>query len=128
NLLYDGLQDLSTTHLTRRHSQTISPSVMTFPLEFKSIKPALKLFISALFEENPFQFQPVFRGFYFTSALQEGTVESPMTKQIISQFSLTQPDNPQQQTVEINSQHGYFLKDLFSKIILADKHLVRQYL
>ncbi len=128
NLLYDGLQDLSTTHLTRRHSQTISPSVMTFPLEFKSIKPALKLFISALFEENPFQFQPVFRGFYFTSALQEGTVESPMTKQIISQFSLTQPDHHHTPSVEINSQHGYFLKDLFSKIILADKHLVRQYL
>lgn len=128
NVLYEGLQDLSTTHLTRRHSQTISPSVMTFPLEFKSIKPALKLFISALFEENPFQFQPVFRGFYFTSALQEGTVDSPMTKQIVTQFSLTEPENGNGQNVEIASQHGYFLKQLFSRVILADKHLVRQYL
>lgn len=128
NTLYEGLQDLSTTHLTRRHSQTISPSVMTFPLEFKSIKPALKLFISALFEENPFQFQPVFRGFYFTSALQEGMVDSPMTKQIVSQFSLTEPSDTGHQEVEINSQHGYFLKQLFSRVILADKHLVRQYL
>ena len=120
NVLYEGLQDLSTTHLTRRHSQTISPSVMTFPLEFKSIKPALKLFISALFEENPFQFQPVFRGFYFTSALQEGTVDSPMTKQIVTQFSLTEPENGNGQNVEIASQHGYFLKQLFSRVILAD--------
>lgn len=126
NLLYDGLKDLSTTHLMRRHSQTISPSVMTFPLEFKSIKPALKLFISTLFEENPFQFQPVFRGFYFTSALQEGVVDSPMTKQIVQKFSL----NPFQQNLAetaVDSQYGYFLKNLFSKVILADKHLVRQH-
>lgn len=128
NMLYEGLQDLSTTHLTRRHSQTISPSIMTFPLEFKSIKPALKLFISALFEENPFQFQPVFRGFYFTSALQEGVVDSPMTKQIVTQFSLTEPGQTGKQEMEIASQHGYFLKQLFSRVILADKHLVRQYL
>lgn len=128
NLLYDGLKDLSTTHLMRRHSQTISPSVMTFPLEFKSIKPALKLFISALFEENPFQFQPLFRGFYFTSALQEGVVDSPMTKQIIQKFNLKASQQVAEQDLSITNQHGYFLKNLFSKVILADKHLVRQYL
>ncbi|NWM30040.1 type VI secretion protein IcmF/TssM N-terminal domain-containing protein, partial [Escherichia coli] len=81
-ILYDGLKGVSTTHLSRRHSQNISPSVMTFPLEFKSLKPALKTFIGTLFEDNPYQFKPVFRGFYFTSALQEGTIESPMTEQI----------------------------------------------
>ncbi len=35
-ILYEGLKNVSMTHLTRRHSQHISPSVMTFPLEFKS--------------------------------------------------------------------------------------------
>ncbi|MGY6478429.1 type VI secretion protein IcmF/TssM N-terminal domain-containing protein, partial [Vibrio parahaemolyticus] len=79
---------VSMTHLTRRHSQHISPSVMTFPLEFKSLKPVLRTFISTLFQDNPYQFKPVFRGFYFTSALQEGSIESPMTEQIAEDFHL----------------------------------------
>lgn len=43
-----------------------------------------------MFEDNPYQFQPVFRGFYFTSALQEGVIESPMTEQIAQEFQLSQ--------------------------------------
>ncbi len=45
NILYDGLKGVSSTHLSRRHSQNISPSVMTFPLEFKTLKPALKVLL-----------------------------------------------------------------------------------
>lgn len=36
SILYEGLKAVSTTHLSRRHSENISPSVMTFPLEFKA--------------------------------------------------------------------------------------------
>lgn len=129
NLLYDGLKGVSTTHLSRRHSQNISPSVMTFPLEFKTLKPALKSFISTLFEDNPYQFQPVFRGFYFTSALQEGIIESPMTKQIAQEFHLSQIAQAEPGDHNIAPQnHGYFLKGLFSNIILKDKNLVKQHI
>ncbi len=129
NLLYDGLKGVSTTHLSRRHSQNISPSVMTFPLEFKTLKPALKNFISTLFEDNPYQFQPVFRGFYFTSALQEGIIESPMTKQIAQEFHLSQiaQAEPSDHNIALQN-HGYFLKGLFSNIILKDKNLVKQHI
>ncbi|WP_151981769.1 type VI secretion system membrane subunit TssM [Acinetobacter guerrae] len=129
-ILYDGLKGVSTTHLSRRHSKNISPSVMTFPLEFKTLKPALKSFVATLFEDNPYQFQPVFRGFYFTSALQEGVVESPMTEQIAQEFRL----EPIEQTDAISSRptlsvnHGYFLKGLFSDVILRDKDLVKQHI
>lgn len=130
NILYDGLKSVSTTHLSRRHSQPISPSVMTFPLEFKSLKPVLKTFISTLFQENPYQFKPIFRGFYFTSALQDGVIESPMTEQIADDFHLIHSDDsdiglPKQ---SVSQDHGYFLKGLFSNVILKDKHLVRQHI
>ena len=130
NILYDGLKSVSTIHLSRRHSQHISPSVMTFPLEFKSLKPVLKTFISTLFQENPYQFKPIFRGFYFTSALQDGVIESPMTEQIADDFHLIRSDDseiglPKQ---SISQDHGYFLKNLFSEVILKDKHLVRQHI
>jgi len=130
SILYDGLKGVSTTHLSRRHSQNISPSVMTFPLEFKSLKPALKTFIGTLFEDNPYQFKPVFRGFYFTSALQEGIIESPMTEQIAQDFLLQKGlDNENGiPTRSVSQNHGYFLKGLFSDIILKDKNLVKQHI
>ncbi|SPL69710.1 type VI secretion system membrane subunit TssM [Acinetobacter stercoris] len=130
NILYDGLKSVSTTHLSRRHAQNISPSVMTFPLEFKTLKPALKTFIGTLFEENPYQFKPVFRGFYFTSALQEGVIESPMTEQIAQEFQLAKIPNSEHGIPKnsISQNHGYFLKGLFSDVILKDKNLVKQHI
>ncbi|MDR8268250.1 type VI secretion system membrane subunit TssM, partial [Acinetobacter baumannii] len=119
NILYDGLKGVSSTHLSRRHSQNISPSVMTFPLEFKTLKPALKSFIATLFEDNPYQFQPVFRGFYFTSALQEGVIESPMTEQIAQEFQLSQiAQSEVKDQLKTTPNHGYFSKGLFSDVIL----------
>lgn len=130
NILYDGLKSVSTTHLSRRHAQNISPSVMTFPLEFKTLKPALKSFIGTLFEDNPYQFQPVFRGFYFTSALQECSIESPMTESIAQEFQLQQLASPFQdeEKSSIAPNHGYFLQGLFSNVILRDQHLVKQHI
>lgn len=130
NILYDGLKSVSTTHLSRRHAQNISPSVMTFPLEFKTLKPALKTFIGTLFEENPYQFKPVFRGFYFTSALQEGVIESPMTEQIAQDYRLTKIPNSEHGIPKnsVSQNHGYFLKGLFSDVILKDKNLVKQHI
>ncbi len=130
SILYDGLKGVSTTHLSRRHAQNISPSVMTFPLEFKSLKPALKTFIGTLFEDNPYQFKPVFRGFYFTSALQEGIIESPMTEQIAQDFLLQKGlgNDSGIPTRSISQNHGYFLKGLFSDVILKDKNLVKQHI
>ncbi|OAL79156.1 type VI secretion protein [Acinetobacter sp. SFB] len=130
SVLYDGLKGLSTTHLSRRHAQNISPSVMTFPLEFKSLKPVLKTFIGTLFEENPYQFKPVFRGFYFTSALQKGVIESPMTEQLAQDFNLSKSANREKgiPNNSIAQNHGYFLKGLFSEVILKDKNLVKQHI
>ena len=128
NILYDGLKSVSTTHLSRRHAQNISPSVMTFPLEFKTLKPILKSFIGALFEENPYQFKPVFRGFYFTSALQEGTIESPMTELLAQEFQLGKFGIEQDLVKKSGKNQGYFLKGLFSDVILKDKNLVKQHI
>lgn len=129
-ILYEGLKNVSMTHLTRRHSQHISPSVMTFPLEFKSLKPVLRTFISTLFQDNPYQFKPVFRGFYFTSALQGGSIESPMTEQIAEEFHLIRSDNHDLglSKESVSQNHGYFLKGLFSEVILKDKNLVKQHI
>jgi len=122
--LYDGLKDLSLANMALQWRERMPPGVFTFPLEFASIKPALRAFIATLFEENPFQFKPVFRGFYFTSALQEGETVSASSARVAQRFELElRPLSKDEQ----HAQQGYFLLNLFRKVIFADKDLVAQY-
>lgn len=122
--LYDGLKQLSLANMALSRGDRMAPGVFTFPLEFSGIKNPLRAFIATLFEENPFQFKPVFRGFYLTSALQEGSAVSASSMRIADRFNLKVQ---RQQRAEITSQHGFFLLDLFRKVIFADKDLVAQY-
>ncbi|MNU53321.1 type VI secretion system membrane subunit TssM [Variovorax boronicumulans] len=124
--LYMGLKEISVSHFANHRSSDPSPELLIFPLEFAAIKPALRAFLATLFESNPFQHKPVFRGFYFTSALQEGTMRSLSTERIAKRFGLTL-SNAATKSKEIYSQNGFFLRDLFSKVIFADKKTVRQF-
>ena len=124
--LHDGLTELSLANMAHRQRKTMAPGVFTFPLEFAAIKPALRAFIATLCEENPFQFQPVFRGFYLTSALQEGEPVSASSQQVARRFDLAFAPAPAVAPAG-GRQHGYFLLDLFRKVIFADKQLVANY-
>lgn len=122
--LCDGLAEMSQANMAHRRGARMAPGVFTFPLEFSAIRTPLRAFIATLFEENRFQFQPVFRGFYFTSALQEGEPVSASSKDIAGRFGLTVP---QQASAASEGQQGFFLLGLFRKVIFSDKELVSQY-
>ena len=122
--LYDGLKDLSLANMALQWRERMPPGVFTFPLEFKTIKAPLRSFIATLFEENPYQFKPVFRGFYFTSALQEGESVSASEIRVRDQFNLAELPTEREET---HTQQGYFLLNLFRNVIFADRDLVAQY-
>ncbi|SFB84665.1 type VI secretion system membrane subunit TssM [Massilia yuzhufengensis] len=122
--LYDGLKEMSLANMGANRSTQMRPGVFTFPLEFAAIKTPLRAFLSTLFEENTYQFKPVFRGFYFTSALQEGSVQDLSSKRVASRFDLALRE---QKGEEVAEQSGYFLLDLFRKVIFADRELVKRY-
>ncbi|MDM5178087.1 type VI secretion system membrane subunit TssM [Massilia sp. DJPM01] len=122
--LYDGLKDMSAANMALQWRERMPPGIFTFPLEFSTIKAPLRTFIATLFEENPFQFKPVFRGFYFTSALQEGESISASSQKVAQRFDIKlQP----QHHAETQNQSGFFLLNLFRNVIFADKDLVAQY-
>ena len=123
--LYEGLREMSVAHMSANRGHAMSPGLLTFPYEFAAIQPALRAFIATLFEDNPFQYKPVFRGFYFTSAVQEGTALSQIPEKIAKRFALTL--NPVSAPAKVRASHGFFLKDLFSKVIFSDHGLVRQH-
>jgi len=122
--LYDGLKEMSLANMALQWRERLPSGVFTFPLEFNSVKAPLRTFIATLFEENPFQFKPVFRGFYFTSALQEGEGVSATSHRVAQRFDLSLQ---RQEHHNSEQQHGYFLLKLFRNVIFADKNLVAQY-
>jgi type VI secretion system protein ImpL len=122
--LYQGLKEASVARMSLHRGEQLPPGVLTFPLEFAALKPALRTFINTLFEDNPYQFRPIFRGFYFTSAVQEGQSTSRASERVAEQFGLQlQPGT----SAAVYAHSGFFLKELFSKVIFADRQLVQQY-
>ncbi|MDI3262298.1 MAG: type VI secretion system membrane subunit TssM [Fulvimonas sp.] len=124
--LSEGLKEMSLAQMSLSRGNAPSPGLLTLPLEFTGIKNALRTFITTLFEDNPYQFRPVFRGFYFTSALQESASVHHTSDRIAQRYGLT-PAEPSPAVGEHLADKGYFLLDLFRKVIFADRQLVRQY-
>ncbi|WP_308633169.1 type VI secretion protein IcmF/TssM N-terminal domain-containing protein [Massilia sp. R2A-15] len=122
--LHEGLKEMSIASMGASRGVKLRPGVFTFPHEFASIKMPLRAFLATLFEENSHQFKPVFRGFYFTSALQVGEAPSQSFERVASRFHLSLQDQPRGETGE---QSGYFLLDLFRKVIFADRDLLTRY-
>lgn len=124
--LNDGLKEASIARMSIHRGEKLPPGVLTFPLEFAALKPQLRTFVSTLFEDNPYQFQPIFRGFYFTSAVQEGESTGKASQRVAERFGLN-PMASLAPTASVVAQNGFFLRDLFSKVIFADRNLVQQY-
>ncbi len=128
--LHDGLKEMSVASMAGNRSTALRPGVFTFPLEFAALKPQLRAFLATLFEENTWQFKPVFRGFYFTSALQEGSVENQSARRVAGRFDLQlRPlgEKAGDDAAPGAEQSGFFLLQLFRKVIFADRDLVKRY-
>lgn len=124
--LAHGLKEMSLSQMALSRGQRVAPGLLTLPLEFAAVKPSLRAFIATLFEDNPYQFQPVFRGFYFTSAVQQGASVTHTSERVAQQFSL-QPVPPSEERFP-HSDNGFFLQDLFRKVIFGDRGLVRHHI
>lgn len=123
--LSHGLKEMSLAQMAVKRGERVSPGLLTLPLEFAAIKPSLRAFISTLFEDNPYQFRPIFRGFYFTSAIQEGASVKHASKRVGERFALASGEQDSDPSPE--TETSYFLQDLFRKVIFSDRGLVRQY-
>lgn len=126
--LVAGLKEISVAQMSLHRGDNLPPGLLTFPIEFAGLKKTLRSFLATLFEENPFQYQPIFRGFYFTSASQSGKASSRADQRVAQFFGLSKTSGANQdESIHTGAYQGFFLKELFSKVIFADKGLVLQY-
>jgi type VI secretion system protein ImpL len=98
-----------------------SAEIYLFPLEFAAVGETLSRFVRQLFQTNPYREDPNFRGFYFTSALQEGPPADRVLSSINRRFGLSGSSDRPAVRGEGRSR---FLASLFRDIIIHDQNRV----
>lgn len=92
-----------------------------FPLEFEAATQRLAPFIETLFAPNPYQQNPMVRGFYFTSGTQEGAPIAQVMAAMRRDYGLSSAPATPPAPAE---PKAYFIRDVFQEIILPDESVV----
>ncbi len=98
-------------------------SVYLFPMEFATVRRRLTNFVEVLFQPNPFQQDPALRGVYFTSGTQEGTPIGQVMQTMAKEFAIPEDVAPMLEPPQ--EKKAYFIKDLFTQVIMPDQEGVR---
>jgi type VI secretion system protein ImpL len=146
--LVGRLQSRRAHKLSRTVSARARQQAYLFPQEVSAIKDALARFVEQLFQPNPFQESPICRGFYFTSGTQEGTPTAHAGRAVAEALPLAgraageEEERPAEQGQDdrrpLRPEPGreaynpdrrtkaYFLKDLFTDVIVPDRFMVQR--
>lgn len=122
-LLYRGLVQAGEEKLQQHKGNRLHPAHFAFPLEFHGLKDAVTKFIALLCEEDPYHGRPLLRGFYFTSALQEGRPRIVAASRVQHQFDLS-IGSASTDSQPAAGSYSYFLRDFFRKVLFPDQHLI----
>jgi len=152
--LGDVLRTRRVSLLATDQEETQSQRIFTFPLQFAHAQKKLTNLVAALFRSNPFQESAVLRGFYFTSATQQGDPVDHLTAPVPVQAAApvksgapglppmpgmppmpsmpptpvvpeAAPWAPDMQSAPVE-RRSYFLNRLFCDVIFPDQNLVRR--
>ncbi|WP_230370613.1 type VI secretion system membrane subunit TssM [Paludibacterium denitrificans] len=120
-LLYRGLVQMGEEKLVQHRGDKCSPAHFAFPIEFHGLKEAVVKFMHLLYEDDPYHAHPLLRGFYFTSALQEGVPRIVAANRVQGLFNLSATHRDGKQAP---SSHSFFLRDFFRNVLFPDQHLI----
>lgn len=119
-----GLLSRLESRLSSRMAEDASLSwraeVFRFPAQVESLEGALKLLVETVFGESRYEEAPWLRGFYFTSAAQEGSPIDRMLMEMAGSYGLRAEAPPRRQAGE---QRSYFLHDLLAGVIFPEAGL-----
>lgn len=121
DVLQRGLVQMGLDKLANNRGNVRRPALFAFPIEFNSLREPLCKFVEMLFQHDPYHSKPLLRGFYFTSAIQEGRAHAVAGARITRVFDL------EDKVVDVappTKADGYFLQSLFREVLFPDCHLV----
>jgi hypothetical protein len=116
--VHHRLRDWSMRYLQRKAADPELGLVVTFPEAFHELRGPLNDYISTVFQKSPLLEPPFFRGFYFTSAMQEGAP-------IFDVFTRAHPGLtlPERAVRAVDSK-AFFIHDFYERKVFAEKGLV----
>lgn len=119
--LLRGLTQMARERLAGSRGKASHPALFAFPIEFNAMREPIGKFVELLFQDDPYHSKPLLRGFYFTSALQDGMPRVEAGNRVASRFDLAQRGFD---ASPLPVSNGFFLRNLFRDVIFADRYLV----
>ncbi len=119
--LYRGLAQIGAEKLANNRGNAKRPALFAFPIEFNAMRTSIGKFVELLFQDDPYHSKPLLRGFYFTSALQEGAPRIAAGNRVSSLFDLSKPGFD---AAQLPTSNSFFLNKLFREVLFPDQHLI----
>ncbi|HET9958733.1 MAG TPA: type VI secretion system membrane subunit TssM [Polyangiaceae bacterium] len=107
--------------LSREPLPEVRSKILSFPMEFQSLKANLARFVEELCRPNFHNDAPLLRGFYFSSGTQTGRSFDRLLDNISRGLNLQVAGNPAAQRQ--GPPQSYFVTELFQKVVFPDRHL-----
>lgn len=118
--LVDRLERRSGQILADERSNERRCRIYSFPYEMGSLTQVLRGFINDVFRISRYEAQPLLRGVYFTSGIQEGAPFDRLLGAMGRSFELS----ASQQLPKDEHGKAYFIRKLLTDIIFAEQNLV----
>ena len=112
------------TRLTTRMAEDVPldqrAEVFRFPAQVERLEAPLKLLIDTVFGESRYEESPWLRGFYLTSATQEGSPIDRLVGELAGSFGLN-ADTPSRRP--FGEKRSYFLRNMLTDLIFPEAGL-----
>jgi len=116
--VYHRLRNWGMRYLQRKATDEELGMVVTFPEAFRELGGPLHDYIATIFQKSPLLEPPFFRGFYFTSAVQEGAPILDVFRK--SRASIVVPERP----TKAADSKAFFIHDFYARKVFPEKGLV----
>ena len=118
--LLSRLESRLSARMAEDAALTWRAEVFRFPAQMERVEAPLKLLVETVFGESRYEDAPWLRGFYFTSAAQEGSPIDRMLGDMAASYGLRAEPPPRRAAGE---QRSYFLHDMLADVIFPEAGL-----
>lgn len=116
--LADVLDRRASSRLADERNPDVRHRIYAFPQQFAMMRRNVARFVNVVFEDNIYKDTPTLRGVYFSSGTQEGRPFNLLINKLAGALGVERRVQSHAQVVD---QKSYFLGDLFTGVIFADR-------
>jgi type VI secretion system protein ImpL len=119
DLLVQRLSNRLIKRLDEEHRGEVRRTLFTFPQQMAGLKRPLDRFLSDIFRPSRYTTQPLLRGVYFTSGMQQGVPVDGLMSAHASAYDLS-PEMPRAQQ---EASQSFFIHRILSDVVFPEQHL-----